>query len=345
MVFLLPFAPKNNIMTKLSFLIIAILFLQSCTKSTYLKHEGCIFGTIYHISYESPDGKSIEPGIVDELNKVNHSLSTFDKTSVISRINQDDSTVIADEYFTKCFNKAVSVSDLSNGAFDMTVAPIVNAWGFGFDKSVQADSTLIDSLMQYVGYKKIKLVDQKIVKEIPGIMLDASAIAKGYGVDIASEYIEKQGIENYMVEIGGEVRSKGVNSNGVLWRIGIDKPIESSTLTDRELQDIIDLNNKSLATSGNYRQFYIKDGVKYAHTINPHTGYPALSNLLSSTVLADDCMTADALATAFMVLGVDKSIELAKTLDNIEVYFIYSDSTNQYQTYATPAFKKLLEKK
>lgn len=322
---------------------ISFLILTSCQEKSFVKNAGSIFGTTYHFTYETKNGKDLNNEIINELQNFNKSLSTYDKNSIISRINQNDSSVILDDYFLKCWNKAREISELTNGAFDMTVAPIVNIWGFGFDESLNADSALIDSLMEFVGYNKIHITNNIIHKELPGIMLDASAIAKGYGVDVAAEYLESKGIENYMVEIGGEVRAKGKNEKARYWRIGIDKPIEDPSAMNRILEAVVSLNNKSLATSGNYRQFYVKDGIKYAHTINPKTGYPALSNLLSATVLANDCMTADALATAFMVLGVEKSINLSKSIPDLEVFFIFSDSTNEIKTYGSDGFKTMLQ--
>lgn len=319
------------------------LLIMSCTQEkTYIKNEGYIFGTTYHFTYES--NENLELIIQQELKKFNSSLSTYDQKSIISRINKNDTSVVIDSYFKLCFNKAIEISKITNGAFDMTVAPIVNAWGFGFDESTKADSVKIDSLMQFVGYTKVHLENNKITKENKGTMLDASAIAKGFGVDVAAEVIENAGVKNFMVEIGGEVRARGINSKGDLWRIGIDKPIEDPIAMQRELEDVVSLENKSLATSGNYRQFYEKDGIKYSHTINPKTGFPARNKLLSASVLANNCMTADAFATAFMVMGLEKSIELAESLENIEAYFIYTDSTQIYAIYGTQGFAKMLDK-
>ncbi len=325
----------------LPFLLILFVF-TACSKKEYIRNEGFIFGTSYHIIYESD--KNLEQEILTRLQQFNKSLNTYDSASIISRINRNDTAVTVDSFFITCFNKAKNVSEITGGAFDITVAPVVNAWGFGFNETENVDSNFIDSLMQFVGFHKIKLTDNKIYKADKGIMLDVSAIAKGYGVDVVAELFEKKGIENYMVEIGGEVRAKGKNSKGKFWQIGIDKPIDDVTASNRELQAIVGLNNKSLATSGNYRQFYMKNGIKYSHTINPKTGYPARNSLLSSSVLADDCMTADAFATAFMVLGVDKSIELVNKLNYLEVYFIYSDSIGNYKIYASDRFKNILSK-
>ncbi len=331
-------------MSKLLVSVILILLItQSCTKKTdYIKNEGFVFGTSYHFTYKN--NTNLEHDIKAVLNEFNASLSTYDTNSVISRINLNDTSVTVDGYFIKCFNTAYEISTITNGAFDITVAPVVNAWGFGFDESTTADSSKIDSLMQFVGFNKVKLIDKKIVKQSSGIMLDASAIAKGFGVDVAAQLLEDKGITNYMVEIGGEVRAKGLNPTGNLWRIGIDKPIDDVTATQRKLQAVVWLNNKSLATSGNYRQFYKKGGIKYSHTINPKTGYPARNSLLSTSVLANNCITADAFATAFMVLGLQKSIELSKTLDSIEVYFIYADTNSQnYKIYSSAGFQEIVK--
>jgi thiamine biosynthesis lipoprotein len=326
------------------FLFIALIvpiLISSCTqKPSYIKNEGYVFGTSYHFTYESKT--NLEPELKALLNEFNRSLSTYDPNSIISRINKNDTAVVADSFFMQCFEKSMEISKLTDGAFDLTVAPVVNAWGFGFDESKKADAALIDSLMHFVGYEKVKMENRRIIKQHPGTMLDASAVAKGQGVDVAANYLEKQGIQNYMVEIGGEVRVKGINASGSLWKIGIDKPIEDINATNRELQDVVLLKNKSMATSGNYRQFYEKDGVIYSHTINPKTGYPARHSLLSASVVADDCMTADAFATAFMVMGIDKSIALSRELDYLEVYFIYADSSNTMQTYASEKFKELI---
>lgn len=321
-------------------IILSIIFSSCNTQVEYIKNEGFIFGTSYHLTYQSSD--DFESKIKEKLLQYNSSLSTYDSNSVISRVNRNDNAVLLDSFFINCFNRSVEVSTITDGAFDMTVAPVVNAWGFGFDESQQANEFLIDSLMQFVGYENIKLVNGEIIKNNKEIMLDASAIAKGYGVDVVAELFEKKGVENYMVEIGGEVRAKGKNAKGILWRIGIDKPIDDVTASHRELQAIVSLDNKSLATSGNYRQFYEKDGVKYSHTINPKTGYPSQNSLLSASVLANDCMTADAFATAFMVLGVDRSIELANNLNYLDVYFIYTDSLNNYKIYSSDGFDKVI---
>ncbi len=324
-------------------LFLATLAFSSCnSKKEYIHNEGMIFGTIYHLTYESPEGKDLHDGIKAEMDRFNKSLSTYDPNSVISKVNTNRDTVL-DEYFTTVFRKAEEVSAITDGAFDITVAPMVNVWGFGFKNKENMTTELIDSLKELVGYKKVKLIDGKIVKEHPNTMLDCSAIAKGYGVDVVAAYLRNQGCKNYMVEIGGEVVTKGLNPKGESWNIGISTPDENNFFKEQQMQAIVGLSNKALATSGNYRNFYVEGGKKYAHTIDPHTGYPVQHSLLSTTVLADSCMTADAFATAFMVLGLEKSIEIANKVPEIEVYFIYADEEGKYKTYFSDGFKSLIK--
>jgi thiamine biosynthesis lipoprotein len=203
---------------------------------------------------------------------------------------------------------------------------------------------LIDSLKTLVGYQKVWIENDRLVKIHPNTMLDASAIAKGFACDLVGEYLKKQGCKNYMVEIGGEVVAKGKNAKGNYWSIGISKPDDNNFFTEQKLKAIVELKERALATSGNYRNFYVEDGVKYAHTIDPKTGYPVQHSLLSTTVLAEDCMTADAFATAFMVSGLEKSIAIAEAGHGIGVYFIYSDDEGNFKTYISPGFKKMLKK-
>nr|WP_319401460.1 FAD:protein FMN transferase [uncultured Carboxylicivirga sp.] len=324
--------------------LLAVVLLSSCAKETsFYKNEGLVFGTIYHFTYESEADLSDE--IKEVMNEFNMSLSTYEKNSVISKINSNQS-METDKYFREVFNKAKEITAATDGAFDMTVAPLVNAWGFGFSKKDSVSNALIDSLMQDVGMDMVELKDSKIVKQRPGIMLDASAIAKGYSVDVVSDFLESKGVTNYMVEIGGEMRVKGTNPKGVTWKVGIDKPIDDPEVLDRELQEIVSISNVALATSGNYRNFYVKDGKKYAHTISPYNGYPVVHQLLGVSVLAPDCMTADAYATAFMVLGVENATKIVENNPDLEAYFISSGTNgDEYDITYTKGFKKVIESK
>ena len=324
-------------------LILSVFFTSCSNSGVYITNQGLIYGTTYSIIYESPEGNDLQQEIEIRMNELNNSMSTFNSSSTISKINQNIETEL-DDHFLTIYNKAVEVSDATNGAFDITVAPMVNVWGFGFKNKENVTSQLIDSLKQIVGYKKISIENGKLVKGHSNTMLDCSAIAKGFASDIVANYLNNAGCKNYMVEIGGEVVAYGKNAKGKYWSIGISRPDDGNLINNQELKAIVQLKEKALATSGNYRNFYIEDGKKYAHTIDPKSGYPVQHSLLSTTVLADDCMTADAFATAFMVLGLEKSIELANSRKDIEVYFIYADESGDYKSYVSEGFKPILTK-
>ena len=292
-------------------------------KRTFLFLEGFTQGTSYHIAYNCPDSIDYHPAIKEIFSDIDYSMSIYNQESVISAINLDDKGGEPDDYFIRVFTRAKEISEITGGAFDITVGPLVNAWGFGFTGKEDITPGLIDSLLTYVGFDKVRIEDWQVIKNHPGVMLDMNAIAKGYTVDIVSEFFESQGITDYMVEVGGEIRVKGRNRNNQLWRIGIDKPVDDPAAISRELQDIIHITQASMATSGNYRRFYIHDGQRFAHTIDPATGYPVEHNLLSATVIAPSAMDADAFATAFMVMGLEKSLEFAESDPRLEAYFIY----------------------
>lgn len=333
---------------KKSFIWLGILLLATIwilvrkNNVPYHSINGLVFGTIYNITYQY-DG-DLKSEIEAELKRFDGSLSPFNDTSIISRINRNEE-IVTDSFFQTCFNRSMEISEETNGAFDITIAPLANVWGFGFKKGEFPDSMKIDSLLQITDYKKVKLVDGRIVKEDPCIMLSCSAVAKGYSVDVVARLLEKKGIQNYMVDIGGEIVAKGKNSRNGLWRIGINKPIDDSLSVNQEIQTILELSDAGLATSGNYRNFYYKDGKKYAHTIDPRTGYPVQHNILSATVIAEDCMTADALATAFMVMGLEEASAFANMHPAIDAYFIYSDENGKFQTFFTDGMKKYMSAK
>ncbi len=323
---------------------LAFLVVIACQpkKSEYMKISGFAQGTTYSITYENSRNEDYSEDIDSILKAFDRSLSIYDSISIISRINDNDSSVDADDWFVEVFKKSVEVNATSGGAFDITVGPVVKAWGFANGPVAKHDSAHIDSLLQFVGMDKVKLEGRKLIKKSPGVKIDVNAIAQGYSVDVVCRFFEEKKIKNYLVEIGGEVKGKGTNAKNNFWRIGIDKPSEGNMDPGKELQAIIEINNKSLATSGNYRKFFVEDGVKYSHTIDPKTGFPARNTLLSATVVCNDCMDADAYATAFMVLGVEKSKELASKLLGIEVFFIYSNTEGQYEIFATEGMKKMV---
>ena len=298
--------------------------LGSCVKESYIKDSGMVFGTTYSITYQYHE--NLKSDIEGVMQQVDNSLSPFNKSSVITAINNNTSTK-ADKYLTEVFTLAQAVNKETDGAFDITVAPLVNAWGFGFRSGKRPTEAQTDSLLAIVGQEKVTLKEGKIIKSDPRIMLDCSAIAKGFGVDKVAEFLSGQGIENYLVEIGGEISARGKNSRGTEWNIGITKPIDDSLSINQENQAVLQITDKAMATSGNYRNFYYEGGKKYAHTINPHTGKPAQSDILSATVIAESCAVADAYATAFMVLGSKKAKEILKKHPELQAYLILSDNS------------------
>jgi thiamine biosynthesis lipoprotein len=269
------------------------------------------------------------------LKDVDQSLSMFNQQSIISRVNRGEDVEV-DSLFKRVFLLSRQVSEATDGAFDITVAPLVNAWGFGFKNGSLPDSAAVDSLRALVGWQRVTLTpENRIHKEDAGIILDCSAVAKGFGVDVVADLLRSKGIENFMVEIGGEVVVSGKNPKGEAWHIGVNKPDDDPTSSNRELETVLTLDNQALATSGNYRNFYVTDeGRRVAHTIDPHTGYPVQHSLLSATVLAPNCATADAFATAFMVLGIDRAKEVLVRHPELEVYFIY-DSLGEHRIFST----------
>jgi len=328
-----------------SLILLVVLFFTACQppkKSAYFKISGFAQGTTYNITYENSTNEDYTDAIDSILKAFDKSCSMYDSTSIISRINNNDPTVEADDWFIDVFKKSAEVSANSGGALDITVGPVVRAWGFGTEPIAKHDKAYIDSLLQYVGMDKVKLEGRKVIKKYPEVTLDVNAVAQGYSVDVVSKFLEEKGIKNYLVEIGGEVYCKGTNAKDNVWRVGIDKPTDGNMTPGGELQAIIELKNKSLATSGNYRKFFVENGVKYGHTIDPKTGLPARNTLLSATVVCDDCVTADAYATSFMVLGVDKSKELLAKLPGIEVYFVYSNPQGKYEIYFSEGMKEMI---
>lgn len=323
---------KTGNLAFLLFLIIGSIIIISENKPTYRTQQGKIFGTLYKVTYEH--NSDLQTQIVAAMQAVDNSLSPFNKQSVITHINNNDSVAV-DKLFSEVFCTAKQIYSESHGAFDPTVAPLVNAWGFGFKKGIKINTNTIDSLRSLIGFERINLNGTHIEKRDPRIILDFSAIAKGYGSDRVAYVLDSCGIKNYMVEIGGEVVVKGHNKNGNPWGIGITKPIDDSLSVNQELQTVLRLTDCAIATSGNYRNFYYKDGVKYAHTIDPRTGYPVQHSLLSATVIADNCMRADALATAFMVLGVDSAMAYCERHPEIEGYFIVAADSGRHKILST----------
>ncbi len=319
--------------------IVFALVLCSCNPggNQQTKIQGFTQGTTYSVIwYHSPlsSVKKIEKGIGQLLTDIDNSLSTYNPESVISKVN-NNMEVELDTLFINVFNRSYEIWELTDGAFDITAAPLINAWGFGPDATKRFNESIKDRLMELVGMDKIRIENDVVIKNDPGISLDVNAIAQGYSVDLVYNYLDKMGFESFLVEIGGEVRTKGYKPEDAPWIVGLDKPIDGNITPGVNRQADIKLTDKALATSGNYRKFYIEDGVKYSHTIDPKTGYPVKHKLLSTTIITYDCMTADALATACMVMGLEKAKEFIRGLDNVQAYMVYSDEEGVFNTWFT----------
>ena len=336
---------KRRLLWQIPFLLLLIIgtiyIIKQQQDTPYQHDSGTVFGTTYSIIYQSNDNLNKE--IMAALNEVDQSMSTFNKGSVISKINRNEQ-VQPDKMFADVFQLAEKISNETNGAFDVTVAPLVNAWGFGFKSGVRPTPHAIDSIKQFIGYKKVSYVDGRIKKKDPRLMLDFSAIAKGYGSDVVASLLKRKGIENFMVEIGGEIVTRGISEKRLPWKVGVTKPSDDSLNVNQELQTILNVTNKAMATSGNYRKFYYKNGKKYAHTIDPMTGYPVQHNILSSTVLASNCAEADAYATAFMVLGLVKAQKVLDQHPELMAYFIYSDKDGKNAVWFSSSLKDKIQK-
>ena len=303
-----------------------LLLLPNTPKTQYYHNQGKIFGTYYNIRYEA--NEDCHDSVMAALKAVDQSLSMFNPNSVISKINRNDSVVL-DSLFITMFNEAQAISQLSNGAFDITVAPLVNAWGFGTksqEPRTKNQDIHLDSIKALVGYHKVRLVNHSIQKEDMRVTLDASAIAKGYACDVVANTLRRQGCENLLVDIGGEVVLQGVNHKGQAWKVGISKPKHDGEGMENTLQEIISSTNLCMATSGNYLQYYIVGDERRSHTIDPRTGYPVEHSLLSATVIASSCMRADALATACMVLGEKEALNMIECTPDAACYLIIAQA-------------------
>ena len=319
------------------------IFFFSCSSSDntiLVTNSGEAQGSYYHIKYMSMLGEDFHSQVDSILLEVDSSLSIYKDYSIISKLNNRE-IVTADTLFSEVFLAAKKVYTQTDGNFDCSVKPLVNAWGFYKDKfgdSIVIDSTKFRKILPYVGFDKISLIADTLIMP-KGMSLDFNSIAQGYTVDVIARFFENKNIKNYLIEVGGELLAKGKNADGNIWRVGVDKPSEDIDVKER-FQFILDLENKALATSGNYRKFYELDGIKYAHTINPFTGFPAKNRLLSVTVIHDNCMLSDAYATAFMVMGVKKTKQFVASNPEIEIYLVYTGNDGDWKTFISPSMQK-----
>ena len=310
---------------QLFFILVFCLIFSACKReNTYYKTTGEVFKTYFHIQYKY--NRILDKEIQDCFRKFDLSLNPFNKESIIYKVN-NNVPVEVDDWFINVFNKAIEVAEISGGTYDITCAPFVNLWGFGFQKIDRGKDMqhIIDSLKTFVGYQKVHLEGRKVIKDDPRLELDYASIAKGYACDVIAELLESYGITDYIVEIGGEIHAKGKNPSGRCWRAEIIKPVDDAGGQVNERMEVAELCDKSLATSGNYRNYYVKDGKKYGHTLNALTGYPAESNILSASVFYQDCMTADAFATVFMTKNLDEAVAIGDQIQGLDYLFIYAD--------------------
>jgi len=340
---------KKNLFTAVALiaLLFALFYLIQQQKQErqalpipYQYNQGPVFGSTYHIKYKS--ATDYQAKIDSILRSYNACMSSYETNSLVSRINRNDTAVILNDWFITAFNVAKKVSENSNGDYDITVAPLVNAWGFGFSKKAKITDAYIKELLPLIDYRKIEIRGNQLFKKDPRIMLDMSSLGDGYAADIVSDFLESKGVTDFMVEIAGEVRVKGKNGQGKIWSIGINKPIDDTAYASTELEQVVGLGVGALSTSGNYHNFYYKDGKKYAHTIDPHTGYPVQHTLLSATIIAPTCIEADAYSTACMVMGLEKSLQMIKRLSHLQGYFIYNDDNDSMRVVYTDGMKKMI---
>lgn len=315
--------------------LIFLFFFTTCQQSTHSSLQGNTMGTLYSVVYEGDNDTTLKKSIDSLLKNMNQQISIFDSTSLISQINQGKKVVLTSD-FIYIFNTAQEISKETRGTFDITVGPLVTLWGFGTEKEKIVTQKEIDSVKQWVGYTNVYIENQLLQKKDARITLNFNAIAKGYAVDKVSNFLISKGYPNHLVEIGGEIVVRGKKGKKD-WHIGIQIPT-------KEKDDAIEsnytfaLSDKAVATSGNYRNFYEKDAVRYSHIINPNTGIAEHSNLLSVTVIADNCITADAYATAFMVMGVEQAMAFLSSHNELAAYFIYITSNHEMKTMATDNF-------
>jgi thiamine biosynthesis lipoprotein len=336
-----PYKKLYKIKNELSGLLI-LLQTVCFSLSDLIKIEGYTQGTTYHISYFDSEQRNLQPEIETILKDFDLSVSTYNPNSIITKINTNQPNVVVDQYFTVCFKKAKEVWKNTNGAFDPTVLPLVNAWGFGPGKKQKKPQQKIDSILRFTGFNLIELKGNRVVKKDPRVALDFNAFAQGYSVDVISDFLKSKGIISFIVEIGGEIFANGKKPNGDYWKAGIEEPYDNKEDANPN-RAIIKLYNSAIATSGNNRQYFIENGVKYAHHLDPKTGYPTKNNLLCASIIASNCISSDAYATGVLVMGLEKAKVFLKNHPELQAYLVYSDAKGQLQVYKTDKITAILE--
>lgn len=316
-------------MRRLFYTLLICCFLVSCDTVKKQQFMGTTQGSYYSITYFDEQNRDFSREFDSIFKEIESTLSLWDENSIIRRVNRNDTTVVLNQIFIDNFNYAMKAAELSDGYFDPTVGPLVQAWGFHFKEGMEMTPEIVDSLKQLVDYRKIKIENGKVIKENPNMTLDFNAVAQGYTTDMIGNYLLSKNVNNFLVDVGGEILARGCKPNGELWKVGIEKPAENKD-SERIVQEIVELDNRSIVTSGNYRKYVERGGKRYSHSLNPKTGYPAENNLLSATIIAENTAWADCLASICMVVGLEKAIEIIESSeDNIDAYFIYVDENNE----------------
>lgn len=311
-------------MKNILYIFIAFLLVSCTDKAQKIIYEGITQGSYFSISYYDDEGRTFKDEIDSIFKEVDNSVSLWNENSIIRKVNRNED-VIVNQIFKDNFEWARKASEFSDGAFDATIGPLVSAWGFHYKKELEMTPEIVDSIKELVGYQKINIVKDKVVKANPNMTLDFNAVAQGYTTDLIGKFLESKGICNYLVDVGGEIMARGTKPNGSLWTIGIEKPAENFD-SGRSVQEKLRLRDKGIVTSGNYRKYIEKDGVRYSHSIDPKTGYPVEHSLLSATVIADNASWADCLATICMIVGKEKASKLLEG-QGVEAYFIYVEGS------------------
>ena len=321
----------------------SILCFTSCGRQSHkIVLQGLAQGSYYAVSYYDAENRNFQPEIDSIFHAVDMSVNLWVDSSIISKVNRNEDVTL-DSIFLDNFRIAMETARLSDGYFDPTISPIVAAWGFSYKSGDSITPQLIDSLKQLVDYRKIRIENGMVVKENPNMKLDFNAIAQGYTSDLIAAFLESRGIKNYLVDTGGEIMARGSKPNGQPWIVGIEKPAENWD-SEQVVQTRITLRDKGLVTSGSTRKYTERNGRRYSHCIDPKTGYPVEHNVLSATVLAENSVWADALASICMVMGMEKSLPLIESMNGVEAYYIFVNEQNELETFATEGFRELLIK-
>ena len=320
-------------MRRLFYTLLICCFLVSCDTVKKQQFMGTTQGSYYSITYFDEQNRDFGREFDSIFKEIESTLSLWDENSIIRRVNRNDTTVVLNQIFIDNFNYAMKAAELSDGYFDPTVGLLVQAWGFHFKEGMEMTPEIVDSLKQLVDYRKVKIENNKVIKENPNMTLDFNAVAQGYTTDMIGDYLLSKNVNNFLVDVGGEILARGCKPNGELWKVGIEKPAENKD-SERIVQEIVELKDRSIVTSGNYRKYVERGGKRYSHSLNPKTGYPAENKLLSATIIADNTAWADCLASICMVVGLEKAIEIVSPIPSIgiEAYFIYLDDNGEVKT-------------